>query len=181
MSAFWVLGFVILTSAYFSDAVATKIAIVHRHGIRTGSKVTMSSDKQTVSFSCTPLDSCALTPRGKAMLRGLGQYLNTTYRSILPAKYDKSIIRTRSSALDRTIQSAEAMLDGLYPDDPTAAPVVMMYPNEYMLLRDTYPSRLLYSAVHGDVNMTDYVLGLVGTDGMQAVGEWLGGIQGWCM
>jgi len=109
----------------------TRVFLVHRHGARS----TLHGGGQ-------------LTLEGKHMLKALGKYLNTSYRGILPQRYDKDTVKVKSTSFARTMQSAQAVLSTLYPDSSMNAPIVLMNSPaaDWVLIPDSWPTDRLRAA-----------------------------------
>lgn len=56
-----------------------------------------------------------LTPLGAAQMFALGARLRARYATFLPDVFDPRLVLVRSTALRRTVESAVAMLSGMYP------------------------------------------------------------------
>lgn len=100
------------TGALVSGATLQTVAVIHRHGAR--------APVPTVNTSALCPGGSAgcgvLTLQGKEMLNNLGKYLRAHYNeTIQPCSfYNPDVVHTQSTDVDRTIQSAGALLRGLY-------------------------------------------------------------------
>lgn len=108
------------TTAY---AALVKLAIMHRHGARSGSSLV---DGQVI---CA-YPYCQLTSRGIDQLRTVGRYINMTYGSQLglPPQYNVSYITSVSTAVPRVVVSAEAFIMGVY-DGQEPLPFIQFDPD----------------------------------------------------
>lgn len=125
-----------------SDNRLVQIQIIHRHGARSsvyampfpsicgqvayGPFLTFTPNMppNTILFPtpAVPLTpdraSCypgQLTPLGAAQMFALGARIRARYLHLLPPQFDPSLIAVRSTALRRTVESAVALLSGMYP------------------------------------------------------------------
>lgn len=120
-----------------------QIQVIHRHGARSPeSGLTFPSICGSAAFrtffrfrphipSSPPLHptkqsffapsesaSCykgQLTPLGAAQMFALGARLRARYATLLPDEFDPDIVRVRSTAVVRTVESAVATLSGIFP------------------------------------------------------------------
>ena len=124
------------------------VQVMHRHGARW----------PIVSYNATALCEgstriCGqLNEEGRLMLEGLGRYLRERYGSFLerPQNYSQLQTYTRSTRLDRTIQSADALLRGLYPELDAFYPVVntVEFALDLLLLVDAQMSFHIPGVLH---------------------------------
>jgi hypothetical protein len=113
-----------------AETVLKQVHIVTRHGARTP----LPKDADTLLESAGSI----LTPTGQKQHYELGEWLKTRYPNLV-AKYDPSLHRLESSALDRTLVSANSLALGLFstlarfgdhdmavlPEKPANIPVYM--------------------------------------------------------
>ena len=133
-----------------------KLIIVHRHGARTP---LLSNPDQ-----CGPLGCGQLSPEGRRMLESLGGYLRTQYGHFLfpsmddtSTYYNPEVFGVRSSGESRTVQSAEAMLSGLFAFQRGESPFLGTYtkPSEddNLLRPQTTPGNAMWNeATSGPLN-----------------------------
>lgn len=116
---------------------STKIVqVVHRHGARMPELLT----NRSLLCPDSSLPCGALTNEGKLMLESLGGYMRTTYPTLFSGQYNPYTTYTRSTNLQRTLQSADSFLRGAFPNLTTFFPVIQTVPiaEDYML--DPYDS-----------------------------------------
>jgi hypothetical protein len=113
-----------------AETVLRQVHVVTRHGARTP----LPKDADTLLESAGSI----LTPTGQKQQYELGEWLKTRYSSLI-VKYDPSLHRLESSALDRTLVSANSLALGLFstaarfgdhnatvfPEKPANIPVYM--------------------------------------------------------
>ena len=89
---------------------------IYRHGDRapTGPYPTDPNTNE----SAWPVEYGELTNEGTRQHYILGQFLRYRYFTLLPARYSPKQVYVRSTDVDRTMESAEANLAGLYPPVP---------------------------------------------------------------
>lgn len=56
-----------------------------------------------------------MTPLGAAQMFALGARLRARYAGFMPEQYDPELVAVRSTAMRRTVESAVAMLSGMFP------------------------------------------------------------------
>ncbi|KAJ8870501.1 hypothetical protein PR048_029524 [Dryococelus australis] len=91
----------------------------------------------------------------------LGTFLRSRYDQLLPRKYNMSSIRVRSTYSDRTLQTAECLLSGLYPPLPSTTgnvrwqpvPIFTVQPEQDYILK--IPTCKLLDDVEDAVDDTD--------------------------
>lgn len=158
-----------------------QVLVVHRHGARTP---LVWANQQVL---CGPAGCGTLTPAGKQMLFQLGRYVSTRYNNSLQlaAEYDPGQVVARSSDYARTVQSAEAMLCGVYNCTaqrtvPDFLPYISTVPKplEVMLRPDKgWPTLVLHAAATQSAlwdEMNNVTLSLVSAVELDAVGRELG-------
>ncbi|CAJ1994059.1 tartrate-sensitive acid phosphatase [Leishmania donovani] len=100
--------------------VVRMVQVVHRHGARSA----LINDNTTEI--CGTLYPCGeLTGEGVEMVRAIGEFARSRYNDLslvesplFPStQYNSSLVYTRSTHTQRTIQSATAFLRGLFQDD----------------------------------------------------------------
>nr|CAA87090.1 secreted acid phosphatase 1 (SAP1) [Leishmania mexicana] len=100
--------------------VVRMVQVVHRHGARSA-----LIDDNTTEI-CGTLYPCGeLTGEGVEMVRAIGEFARSRYNNLslvesplFPStRYNSSVVHTRSTHTQRTIQSATAFLRGLFQDD----------------------------------------------------------------
>ncbi|XP_063218385.1 prostatic acid phosphatase-like [Bacillus rossius redtenbacheri] len=91
------------------------VQVIHRHGDRSA-KRTYPNDPYNGNWSYYwPEGFAQLTKVGFEHGHELGRFLRARYGSLLPARYNMSRLLARSTDSDRTLQTAECVLAGLYP------------------------------------------------------------------
>ncbi|KAK7202278.1 histidine secretory acid phosphatase [Novymonas esmeraldas] len=124
--------------------VVRMVQVAHRHGARNP-----LVDDNTTQI-CGSLYPCGeLTGEGIDMVRAIGQFARSRYNDpavvespLFPStRYNSSVVYTRSTETQRTIQSASAFLSGLFPDN-YFYPVVYSHnmTTDTLLNTDTVPS-----------------------------------------
>lgn len=88
------------------------VQVLFRHGARTP-VIACPTDPNSEAFITQGLGQ--LTNEGKRMQFELGQFLRGWYTGFLKEQYHRNYTHVRSSDVDRTLQSAQANLAGLYP------------------------------------------------------------------
>ncbi len=88
--------------------------VIHRHGERTPIQFSPNDpfsdlDKYWMG------GNGELTPQGKYRMYQVGKFIGKEYASYLGEKLSPKDIYVRSSSLNRTLESASALLAGLYP------------------------------------------------------------------
>jgi hypothetical protein len=116
------LAVLLVTAAVAADArlVVRMVQVAHRHGAR-GPLV---SDNMT-EVCGTEYPCGELTGVGIEMLNSIGRFVRARYNDpavveqpLFPStRYNSSVVYSRSTGIQRTIQSATAFLRGLFPDD----------------------------------------------------------------
>ena len=96
-------------AACAADAKLTKLAVLHRHGARSGSSVI---EGQVIC----DYPHCQLTGRGIDQLKKVGEVLMATYKDALniPKTYNATFISSVSTEVPRVVVSAQAVLQGMY-------------------------------------------------------------------
>lgn len=137
-----------------------QIQVIHRHGARApGEALTFPSLCNSQAFrpfltftprlppvTLKPLkknlfnpshsNSCyagQLTPLGAAQMFALGARLRQRYHDLLPTHFDPDLVRLRSTAITRTIESAVACLSGMYPTGGDVEVEVKERVDDYMV------------------------------------------------
>ena len=116
-----VLALLLIAAAMTAEArlVVRMVQVAHRHGAR-GPLV---SDNET-EICGTEYPCGELTGVGIEMLNSVGRFVRARYndlsvveQALFPStRYNSSVVYTRSTGTQRTIQSATAFLHGLFPD-----------------------------------------------------------------
>ncbi|KAL7697179.1 histidine secretory acid phosphatase [Lotmaria passim] len=116
-----VLALLLIAAAMTAEArlVVRMVQVAHRHGAR-GPLV---SDNET-EICGTEYPCGELTGVGIEMLNSVGRFVRARYndlsvveQALFPStRYNSSVVYTRSTGIQRTIQSATAFLRGLFPD-----------------------------------------------------------------
>ncbi|KPA81836.1 putative histidine secretory acid phosphatase [Leptomonas pyrrhocoris] len=116
------LAVLLVTAALSAEArlVVRMVQVAHRHGARGSTAVEHSVDICGTEYPCGEL-----TGVGIEMLNSVGRFVRARYSNLslveeplIPStRYNSSVVYTRSTGLQRTIQSATAFLSGLFPDD----------------------------------------------------------------
>ncbi|KPA81838.1 putative histidine secretory acid phosphatase [Leptomonas pyrrhocoris] len=140
------LAVLLVTAALSAEArlVVRMVQVAHRHGARGSLVVDNTTDICGLEYPCGEL-----TGAGIAMLNSVGQFVRERYsdlslveKPLFPTtRYNSSVVYTRSTGIQRTIQSATAFLSGLFPDD-YFYPVVYShnYTTDTLLNTDIVPS-----------------------------------------
>lgn len=122
--------------------VLRMVHLMHRHGART--PIVLENTERFCG-----INPCGeLVEEGRAMLMSLGATLQQRYSGFLPAQYDPLTILSRSTYIDRTLQSAMGMLWGLFPNASNFFPVVRSRPlDEDTLLvpNNAWPAWLVHT------------------------------------
>nr|CAJ2482300.1 unnamed protein product [Leishmania braziliensis] len=124
--------------------VVRMVQVAHRHGARSA----LVDDNATQI--CGTVYPCGeLTDEGVEMVRAIGKFARSRYNDpslvespLFPStRYNSSVVYTRSTDTQRTIQSATAFLHGLFEDD-YFFPVVYSHnmTTDTLLSTDTVPS-----------------------------------------
>ncbi|KPI87041.1 putative histidine secretory acid phosphatase [Leptomonas seymouri] len=141
-----VLAALLITAALSAEArfVVRMVQVAHRHGHRNP-----IPDDHTVEICGTEYPCGELTGVGIEMLNSLGRFVRQRYndlslveKPLFPStRYNSSVVYTRSTGIQRTIQSATGFLHGLFPDD-YFYPVVYSHniTTDTLLNTDTVPS-----------------------------------------
>ncbi|XP_077290360.1 lysosomal acid phosphatase-like [Arctopsyche grandis] len=90
-----------------------QISVITRHGQRTP-EAPFPKDPWT-NLDIWPEGWMQLTAEGKKQMKILGKLLRDRYTLILPVEYRSEDVMIRSSDTARTLDSASALLSGLYP------------------------------------------------------------------
>ncbi|KPA81835.1 putative histidine secretory acid phosphatase [Leptomonas pyrrhocoris] len=140
------LAVLLVTAALSAEArlVVRMVQVAHRHGARGPLVVDNASDICGTEYPCGEL-----TGVGIEMLNSVGRFVRARYSNLslveeplIPStRYNSSVVYTRSTGIQRTIQSATAFLSGLFPDD-YFYPVVYSHnlTTDTLLNTDTVPS-----------------------------------------
>ncbi|GET93752.1 histidine secretory acid phosphatase, putative [Leishmania tarentolae] len=115
-------GALLVTAAVLADArlVVRMVQVVHRHGV-----CSTFMDDGTMDLCDTQYPCGELTVEGVKMMRAVGEFSRKRYNNLslvesplFPSTlYNSSLVHTRSTGTQRTIQSAAAFLRGLFQDD----------------------------------------------------------------
>jgi hypothetical protein len=173
----------VVLSASVNSLTLQTVAVVHRHGARTPvPSVNASALCPGGAAGCG-----ILTLQGKQMLTNLGTYLRHNYNeTIRPYSfYNPDAVHTQSTDVDRTIQSADALLRGLYSH--LEGTPEMVYPvvntrdisrETELLVWDGWPALVMWSAAtdsHFFPTLSQYLLqNVVNATVLAAVGEEIG-------
>ncbi|KAK7199979.1 membrane-bound acid phosphatase 2 [Novymonas esmeraldas] len=104
-----------------------QIHVLHRHGARSG------QPRDNASKICTESPCGYLSPAGIQMLLNVGAFLRSRYNTdatVVSAplfeslKYNLDVSYSRSTDVLRTLQSAEALLRGFFPDTDSLYPAI---------------------------------------------------------
>jgi len=98
-----------------------QVQVMHRHGARAA----IVAYNETLV--CGKAEYCGqLNENGRNMLIHVGAWLRNKYSGALslPDSFSQYVSYSRSTDLDRTMQSAVGLLHGLYPDNASFFPVV---------------------------------------------------------
>ena len=137
--------------------VTRMVHVVTRHGQRTPRHI-LPNDAQSVWPN--GLEAGELTNKGSQDMQALGTQLKKKYvdeLKLLHSTYQKQDVYVRSSDVDRCLQSAHALLHGLFPTGP-APPIHSIPQGEEFLLRG-------YDHCH---KFNEYVQATLNSDQMQA-------------
>lgn len=124
------------------DSELELVQIIHRHGARS------AIVPANASVIC-PRGCGELNQEGKDMLVKVGEFLRERYNDGIAAtdyfpteSYDQRLVYSRSTDLSRTIQSADGILRGLFPNLSDFFPVVhtVQFEEDLLLLIDAMPS-----------------------------------------
>ncbi|KAL7707238.1 histidine secretory acid phosphatase [Lotmaria passim] len=117
-----VLALLLIAAAMTAEArlVVRMVQVAHRHGAR-GPLV---SEDNSTEICGTEYPCGELTDVGIEMLNSVGRFVRARYndlsvveQALFPStRYNSSVVYTRSTGTQRTIQSATAFLHGLFPD-----------------------------------------------------------------
>ena len=91
------------------------VALVHRHGDRSPVRFLPTDATNNAHWVDGPGQ---LTPIGIHQLHTLGASLRQRYlidRGVVPETYSRRFVHVRSTDVDRTLMSAESLLEGLFP------------------------------------------------------------------
>ncbi|RHW68243.1 membrane-bound acid phosphatase 2 [Trypanosoma brucei equiperdum] len=127
------------------------VQLVHRHGAR----YPLVPHNATEICGGEPCGS--LTREGLTMLINTGKFLREHYNnaSSVPffpsTSYNLSVSHTESTYVNRTIQSAEGLLKGLFPDENTFFPVVYTRYDRGNVLQRSYSNPYTYAFLNLDV------------------------------
>lgn len=151
-----------------------QLQLVHRHGARL-EPLRLPDGSLTWNYA-------TLTPAGAAMGRNLGKYLRATYGDVLgiPASYSRQFIRSNSTDYSRTVQTAAAVLSGLFDFPNGSMPWVYHVPTavDYALnFNDNYPNHIIRDATvfHPFWDRNDIARSLLGSNAtvlISGIGDW---------
>jgi hypothetical protein len=141
----WSFGVAALVVSVATATVATatfdtvQVQVMHRHGARAA----IVADNMTLV--CGEAKYCGeLNEAGRNMLVNVGAWIRNQFGTALglPAAYSQYHSYSRSTDLDRTMQSAVGLLHGLYPDNASFFPVVntVFFDTDELLLIDAQMS-----------------------------------------
>ncbi|KAM5297746.1 testicular acid phosphatase [Glossophaga mutica] len=166
------------------------VAVVFRHGDRAPLASYPTDPHKDAASSLWPRGLGQLTSEGVRQQLELGRYLRSRYEAFLSPEYQREEVYVRSTDFDRTLESAQANLAGLFPEAapgrPEAAwrpvPVHTVPATEDKLLR--FPTRscpryreLLREATEAAAyqmaleGWTDFLTHLENCTGLSLVGE----------
>lgn len=122
--------------------------VVHRHGARSPIITENTTEICGTEYPCGYLNEY-----GQEMMYAVGEYLRSRYNNVTIVdepffpftKYNASLIYTRSTNLERTIQSAASVLAALFPSGKTFFPVIFSHNMtiDFLLNTDPMPPVLL--------------------------------------
>jgi hypothetical protein len=119
-----------------------QVQVMHRHGARealVGYNNTIVCGNVGNPYRCGELNE-----PGKLMLLQLGDLLHTRYTALLnfTDSYSQYVAYTRSTDLNRTVQSAAALLKGFFPNSSAYFPIVntVTFATDLLLLVDAQMS-----------------------------------------
>eukprot|EP00760_Papus_ankaliazontas_P004751 PhM_4_TR12053/c0_g1_i1/m.5135 len=119
---FFLILLLLAVSASFaveSTDALKKLIVIHRHGARQPAYV---GPQGNIHYGIAEL-----TPVGAQMMHNLGVHLRGSYGTFLPDSYNVTQISSRSSFVNRTLQSGMAMLKGMFPQ-AIDAPIITYMP-----------------------------------------------------
>ena len=133
--------------AIFAELETVQVQVMHRHGARA------SIVAYNETLVCGKAEYCGqLNENGRNMLINVGAWLRQKYSSVLdiPAAFSQYKSFSRSTDLDRTMQSAVGLLHGLYPDNASFFPVVntVNFETDELLLIDANMAYHIPVAIH---------------------------------
>lgn len=159
-----------------------QVVVVHRHGARTP----VPSVNQS-SLCPGGANGCGLlTTAGKQMLTNLGRYLRARYNATIQPYdyYNSDMVHSQSTDVDRTIQSADCLLRGLY--EHLDGTVQRVYPVVHtreidreteLLPWDGWPALVMWSAATSVpfFTMTSKVtLDIISAEDLKLIGDEIG-------
>ncbi|CUG90372.1 histidine phosphatase, putative [Bodo saltans] len=174
---------VALVAASVSSLTLQTVAVIHRHGARTP----MPSVNASALCPGGAAGCGILTLQGKQMLTNLGRYLRHHYNQTIEpySFYNPDVVHTQSTDVDRTIQSADALLRGLY--EHLEGTPEMVYPvvntrdisrETELLVWDGWPALVMWSAATDSqffpMLSNDLLQNVVNASVLAAVGEEIG-------
>ncbi|CCW63233.1 unnamed protein product [Phytomonas sp. EM1] len=126
-----------------SGYVVELTQVIHRHGARSPLP---NFNKELIcgyEYPCGYLNNV-----GMSMLRAVGAYVRHRYndpsivkKPFFPGRrYNASLVYSRSTAKQRTIQSSSAFLSGVFPDFSLPVPYTVELNRDTLLNPDVYPS-----------------------------------------
>ena len=142
----------LLASALLSQSFAKVLlhaSVLHRHGIRTPC-TEWPGDQSNAKFANVEPGLGQLTPAGATEVKRVGAQLRQRYvatHGLLSGNYVSSEWYSRSTHVDRTLQSANALLQGVYPWPASGGsattvgslrPVLIYFSVNFMTLFSTY-------------------------------------------
>lgn len=108
-------------SARGQESTLRQVLIIHRHGDRTPIKI--HSEDPLANEPFWQLHGLGqLTNRGKARIHLLGRLMRQRYGKFMKGSVSKSMILSRSSGVNRCIESAQLFLSGLIPLNVSDSP-----------------------------------------------------------
>ncbi|AIN99913.1 membrane-bound acid phosphatase, putative [Leishmania panamensis] len=130
--------------------VLQQVQVLHRHGSRSA----VPSYNATDICGSTPCGE--LNPEGETMVRNVGEFLRARYTAdatvvdapFLPSSdYDLSVVASRSTDVRRTLQSAQLLLAGMFPNAIRLIPAIHTVPTsqDTMLYTFSQPWVALYA------------------------------------
>nr|KAF6408813.1 acid phosphatase 4 [Rousettus aegyptiacus] len=166
------------------------VAVVFRHGDRAPLASYPTDPHKEAISTLWPRGLGQLTPEGVLQQLELGRFLRSRYEDFLSPKYQREEVYVRSTDFDRTLESAQANLAGLFseaaPGGPEAAwrpipvhtvPVtedkLLRFPTRscpryHELLREATEAAEYQTALEG---WTDFLIHLENFTGLSLVGE----------
>ncbi|CBZ28640.1 putative membrane-bound acid phosphatase [Leishmania mexicana MHOM/GT/2001/U1103] len=134
--------------------VLQQVQVLHRHGSRSA----VPTYNTTAICGSTPCGF--LNPEGEMMMRNMGSFLRTRYNTdetvvdepfLLSSDYDLSVVESRSTDMERTLQSAHMLLAGMFPNESRLLPAIHTVPmsQDMMLYTFSQPWVALYTTYAG--------------------------------